>query len=43
MRTLYSGTKWIEQGKLMAPEGATGDWFSFSVSVSDDTAVVGLR
>ncbi len=36
-----SGSSWIEQAKLTASDGATGDWFGVSVSVSGETAVVG--
>jgi uncharacterized repeat protein (TIGR01451 family) len=36
-----SGTTWTEQQKLTAPDGAHLDLFGISVSVSDDTVVVG--
>ena len=36
-----SGTTWTEQQKLLASDGAAGDYFGFSVSVSGDTVVVG--
>ena len=36
-----SGSSWIEQDKLIASDGAAGDHFGSSVSVSGDTAVVG--
>jgi uncharacterized repeat protein (TIGR01451 family) len=32
---------WSEQQKLVASDGAAGDYFGYSVSVSGDTAVVG--
>jgi uncharacterized repeat protein (TIGR01451 family) len=38
-----SGTVWTQQQKLVAPDGATGDWFGWSVSLAGDTAVVGAR
>lgn len=38
-----SGTVWSQQQKLTAADGASGDEFGFSVSVSGDTAVVGAR
>lgn len=38
-----SGTVWTEQQKLLASDGAMGDWFGASVSVSGDTAVVGAE
>jgi uncharacterized repeat protein (TIGR01451 family) len=36
-----SGTVWTQQQKLLAPDGAADDSFSYSVSVSVDTVVVG--
>ena len=36
-----SGTAWTEQTKLTASDGAAGDYFGGSVSVSGETAVVG--
>ncbi len=36
-----SGGVWSEQQKLVASDGAAGDAFGYSVSVSGDTAVVG--
>ena len=36
-----SGSSWSEQDKLTASDGAVGDSFGYSVSVSGDTAVVG--
>jgi FG-GAP repeat len=36
-----SGTTWTEEDKLIATDGASGDEFGVSVSVSGDTAVVG--
>ncbi|NOT01042.1 MAG: PKD domain-containing protein [Phycisphaerales bacterium] len=36
-----SGSVWTELRKLTAPDGAAGDEFGYSVSVSGDTAVVG--
>jgi uncharacterized repeat protein (TIGR01451 family) len=38
-----SGTAWIEQQKLFASDGAAGDTFGLSVSLSGDTLVVGAR
>jgi hypothetical protein len=37
----YNGTDWTEVAKLIASDGAAGDWFGYSVSVSGDTAVIG--
>jgi len=38
-----SGTTWTEQAKLSASDGAAGDNFGNSVSISGDTAIVGAR
>ncbi len=38
-----NGGVWSEQQKLVASDGAAGDYFGVSVSVSGDTAVVGAR
>ncbi|MCC6904083.1 MAG: hypothetical protein IT377_34265 [Polyangiaceae bacterium] len=36
-----SGSIWTEQAKLKASDGAAGDFFGLSVSISGDTVVVG--
>jgi len=36
-----NGTSWSQQAKLTASDGATGDEFSYSVSISGDYAIVG--
>ena len=36
-----SGAAWSQQQKLTASDGAAGDWFGWSVSVSADTAMIG--
>ena len=36
-----TGSTWTEQQKLLASDGAAGDWFGYSVSASGDTAVAG--
>jgi hypothetical protein len=36
-----SGSNWTQQAKLTASDGAAGDGFGFSTSVSGDTALVG--
>ncbi|UZR30870.1 FG-GAP repeat protein [Methylococcus mesophilus] len=36
-----SGSAWTEQAKLVASDAAASDYFGWSVSISDDTAVVG--
>ena len=36
-----SGTAWSEQAQLTASDAAAHDWFGYSVSISDDTIVVG--
>jgi parallel beta-helix repeat protein len=37
----YDGSSWVEQAKLLASDGASGDRFGGSVAVFDDTVVVG--
>src|SRR4030042_958003 len=37
------GTAWTEEAKLTASDGAGGDYFGCSVSVSGDYAIVGSR
>jgi hypothetical protein len=37
----FDGVKWVEEAKLLASDGAAGDWFGRSVAVSGNTAVVG--
>ena len=37
----YDGSAWVEEAKLLASDGAAGDFFGYSVAVSGDTAVVG--
>jgi hypothetical protein len=36
-----SGTTWTQQAKLVAPDGATDDYFGRSVAIDGDTAVIG--
>jgi PKD repeat protein len=38
--TNISGT-WVQCQKLLASDGAAGDWFGYSVSVDGDTALIG--
>ncbi|MCX7029385.1 MAG: FG-GAP repeat protein, partial [Spirochaetes bacterium] len=38
---MHSGTDWIQQDKLMASDGAGGEEFGNSVSISGDYAIVG--
>ncbi len=37
----YDGTSWSEQAKLLASDGAAGDLFGYSASISGDYAIVG--
>ena len=37
----FDGTSWFEEQKLTASDAARGDYFGVSVSVSEDTAIVG--
>jgi len=36
-----TGTTWTQQQKLLASDGAAGDWFGWVVSLDGDTALVG--
>lgn len=36
-----TGTTWTQQAKLFALDGATGNWFGYSVSLDGDTALIG--
>ena len=36
-----SGTNWVQEDKLTASDGATGDYFGVSVSIDADYAIVG--
>ncbi|MHC4976917.1 MAG: hypothetical protein ACYTF7_09985 [Planctomycetota bacterium] len=36
-----SGTSWIEQVKLVASDGASSDYFGYSVALDGDTALIG--
>jgi hypothetical protein len=39
---IRTGTTWAEQAKLLASDGAAGDYFSaYAVSLSNDTALIG--
>ncbi|MHC4211231.1 MAG: hypothetical protein ACYSWT_16120, partial [Planctomycetota bacterium] len=37
----WNGAVWLEEGKLLASDGAIGDFFGDSVGVSGDVAVIG--
>lgn len=37
----HSGTTWIEEEKLIAPDGEAGDWFGSSVSIDGNYVIVG--
>jgi hypothetical protein len=39
----WNGTNWVEQQKLLASDGAAGDLFGISVSISGDLAIVGAH
>lgn len=36
-----SGTTWVEEEKLMAPDGSVNDWFGYSVSIDGNYVIVG--
>ncbi len=38
---VHSGAAWTQAAKLVASDGAVGDYFGYSVSISGDTVVVG--
>jgi len=38
-----TSAKWTQQAKLVAEDGATGDWFGTSVAIHGDTIVVGAE
>jgi hypothetical protein len=40
---MRSGTTWAQQAKLIASDGAAGDYFGSSVSISGDYVVIGAR
>ena len=37
----HDGSSWIEEAKLLASDGAPGDYFGRSVAISADTAMIG--
>ncbi|MHC4413642.1 MAG: hypothetical protein ACYS0G_00005, partial [Planctomycetota bacterium] len=39
----WDGSSWVQEQKLLASDGAAGDHFGISVSVSGDVTVVGAR
>ena len=39
----FDGTAWNQQAKLLASDGAEGDWFGVSVALDGDLAAVGAR
>ena len=39
----WDGTNWVQQQKLLASDGAAGDQFGYSVSISGDYAIGGAR
>jgi len=36
-----TGTTWTQQAKLLASDGATDDWFAYTVSLAGKTALIG--
>jgi len=38
-----NGTSWVQQAKLLANDRATWDFFGWSVALSGDTALIGVR
>jgi uncharacterized repeat protein (TIGR01451 family) len=39
----FNGTSWSQADKLTASDGAAGDWFGWSVSLSGDRALIGAN
>jgi hypothetical protein len=39
----WNGSSWVEEQKLLASDGAAGDYFGFEVSISGDVALLGAR
>ncbi len=39
----WDGTGWVQQQKLLAPDGASKDYFGISVSISGDYVIVGAH
>ncbi len=39
----YDGRDWIEEAKLIASDAEEEDFFGFSVAISDEVAVIGVR
>ncbi len=37
----FNGSSWIEQDKLLASDGAAGDYFGWAVAIAGDTVVIG--
>ena len=37
----FNGSQWVEEAKLLASDGAAGDYFGYSVSISGETALIG--
>jgi hypothetical protein len=40
---IRTGTTWTQQAKLVALDGASGDYFGWSVSLDGDTALIGAH
>ena len=39
----FDGSTWVEEAELAAPDGKYGDYFGYSLGMSDDTVIVGAR
>lgn len=37
----YNGSSWVEETKLLASDGNTGEYFGTAIGISDDIAIVG--
>jgi hypothetical protein len=39
----FNGSSWVQEAKLLASDGAAGDYFGYSVSISGDTTIIGAH
>jgi hypothetical protein len=40
---MRTGNTWTQQAKLVASDGSIGDWFGYSVSINNNTSLVGVQ
>ena len=39
----WNGSNWVQEQKLLASDGVSGDWFGGSVSIDGNVALVGAQ